>query len=128
MECPVCRKPMMIIEFNRVELDFCPACRGCWMDCGELGLLLHGQPDLPDGFHLKGETKSKRRCPRCRKKMRVGVWPETTIEVDVCGLDGIWLDRGEAETLALQTAGSTQGTAFIHFMSNVLGGAKKERE
>jgi Zn-finger nucleic acid-binding protein len=128
MECPACRKPMVIIEFNRVELDFCPACQGCWMDRGELGLLLHGQQDLPGDFDLDGEAKSQRRCPRCRKRMRVGLLPGTAIEVDVCARDGIWLDSGEAQAVALQKADLAHGATFIHFISSVLGGAKRNRE
>ncbi len=125
MECPACHKPMMILEFNRIELDFCAACQGCWMDRGELGLLLRGTPDLPDDFKLTGETKSKRRCPKCSQHMRAGVLPGTDVEIDVCTGDGVWLDKGEAQTIAREKANSVHGTAFIEFVSSVFGGAKK---
>ncbi|NIV72594.1 MAG: hypothetical protein GWN16_11560, partial [Calditrichae bacterium] len=36
MLCPVCKKPMMILEYNEVELDYCPICGGVWLDQGEL--------------------------------------------------------------------------------------------
>jgi len=126
MECPACRQHMIILEFNRVELDFCSSCRGCWMDHGELGLLLHGKPDLPGDFRLEGETKSKRRCPRCRKKMRAGVLPGTEVEVDVCAQDGVWLDKDEPRAIVRKKADTEHGARFIEFVSSVFGGAKKD--
>jgi Zn-finger nucleic acid-binding protein len=119
---------MIILEFNHVELDFCPVCRGCWMDRGELGLLLHGQPELPDDLNIRGETKSKRRCPRCRKKMRAGILPGTEVEMDICFQDGIWLDKGEPQAIAREKANTERGSAFIEFVSSVLGGWKREYE
>ena len=118
---------MIILEFNRVELDFCTACQGCWMDRGELGLLLHGTPDLPNDFTLTGERKGERRCPRCFRSMRAGVLPGTHVDVDICGEDGIWLDQGEAQTIAREKADSAHGSAFVDFVSNVFGGAKKNQ-
>ena len=124
MDCPACHKPMIILEFNKIELDFCAACQGCWMDRGELGLLLRGAPDLPDDFNLTGVKKSERRCPRCFHRMRAGVLPGTDVEVDVCKSDGVWLDKGEAQTIAREKADSAHGTAFVEFVSSVFGGAK----
>ncbi len=125
MDCPACHKPMIILEFNRVELDFCSACQGCWMDRGELGLLLHGELDLPKDFNLTGEKKSKRRCPKCFHRMRAGILPGTDVEVDVCKSDGVWLDQGEAQSIARQKADSPHGAAFVDFVTSVFGGAKK---
>jgi uncharacterized protein len=126
MECPACHKQMIILEFHQVELDFCLACRGCWMDRGELGLLFHGKPDLPGDFHIESETKSKRRCPRCRKKMRAGILPGTGIEVDVCAPDGIWLDQDEPQAIAKKTAETERGAVFIEFVSSVFGAEKRD--
>ena len=126
MECPACHKLMIVLEFNHVELDFCPACQGCWMDRGELGLLLHGKPDLPDDFKIDGETQSKRRCPRCRKKMRAGILSGANVEVDVCAQDGVWLDKDEPQAIAREKANTERGATFIEFVSSVLGGRKEE--
>jgi Zn-finger nucleic acid-binding protein len=119
---------MIILEFKDIELDFCVACQGCWMDRGELGLLLHGTPDLPDDFKLTGETKSKRRCPRCFHSMRAGILPGTDVEVDVCTDDGVWLDKGEAEAIAQARAESGHGAALVEFVSSVFGGGKRDYE
>lgn len=36
MNCPNCRIPLVITERQRVEIDYCPQCRGVWLDRGEL--------------------------------------------------------------------------------------------
>ena len=40
MDCPVCREPMIGLEYEKVEVDYCPACAGVWLDEGELEVLL----------------------------------------------------------------------------------------
>ena len=56
--------------------------------------------------------------------MRAGVLPGTDVEVDVCKSDGVWLDKGEAQTIAREKADSAHGTAFVEFVSSVFGGAQ----
>ncbi|MGB9693090.1 MAG: zf-TFIIB domain-containing protein, partial [Candidatus Sumerlaeaceae bacterium] len=34
--CPVCDKPMVTLEWKGVEIDYCLACQGVWLDRGEL--------------------------------------------------------------------------------------------
>jgi uncharacterized protein len=36
MKCPVCDVPLSISSREGVEIDFCPQCRGVWLDRGEL--------------------------------------------------------------------------------------------
>ena len=36
MKCPVCEVPLSISSRDGVEIDFCPQCRGVWLDRGEL--------------------------------------------------------------------------------------------
>lgn len=37
MNCPVCQEvPLQIAERQGVEIDYCPRCRGVWLDRGEL--------------------------------------------------------------------------------------------
>jgi uncharacterized protein len=37
MKCPVCKEPDLIMsERQGIEIDYCPACRGVWLDRGEL--------------------------------------------------------------------------------------------
>ena len=36
MPCPVCKVPLVMSERQGVEIDYCPQCRGVWLDRGEL--------------------------------------------------------------------------------------------
>ena len=36
MQCPVCDVTLSISAREGVEIDFCPQCRGVWLDRGEL--------------------------------------------------------------------------------------------
>jgi Zn-finger nucleic acid-binding protein len=36
MRCPVCDVQLSISSREGVEIDFCPQCRGVWLDRGEL--------------------------------------------------------------------------------------------
>lgn len=36
MNCPVCQVPLIMTERAGVEIDYCPKCRGVWLDRGEL--------------------------------------------------------------------------------------------
>lgn len=41
MKCPICTDtPLVLAERQGVEIDYCPACRGIWLDRGELDKLL----------------------------------------------------------------------------------------
>lgn len=36
MLCPICNVDLMLAEKQGVEIDYCPKCRGVWLDRGEL--------------------------------------------------------------------------------------------
>ena len=38
--CPVCRTDLVMSERQGVEIDYCPRCRGVWLDRGELDKIL----------------------------------------------------------------------------------------
>ncbi len=41
MKCPVCKEPDLVIsERQGIEIDYCPSCRGVWLDRGELDKLI----------------------------------------------------------------------------------------
>jgi Zn-finger nucleic acid-binding protein len=41
MKCPVCDNVnLMMSERQGVEIDYCPACRGIWLDRGELDKII----------------------------------------------------------------------------------------
>lgn len=41
MRCPVCPDAVLVMsERSGVEIDYCPSCRGVWLDRGELDKIL----------------------------------------------------------------------------------------
>lgn len=40
MLCPVCRTGLTLADRAGVEIDYCPSCRGVWLDRGELDKIL----------------------------------------------------------------------------------------
>ncbi len=44
MKCPVCKDVTLLMsEKKGVEIDYCPECRGIWLDRGELEKLIQGE-------------------------------------------------------------------------------------
>ena len=44
MKCPVCKDVTLLIsEKKGIEIDYCPECRGIWLDRGELEKLLEAE-------------------------------------------------------------------------------------
>lgn len=53
MNCPVCKNTKLVIsERQGIEIDYCPDCRGIWLDRGELDKLIEksviSNPVRPD--------------------------------------------------------------------------------
>jgi len=53
LPCPVCRVDLVMSERQGIEIDYCPECRGVWLDRGELDKIIERaaaeQPAAP-GF------------------------------------------------------------------------------
>ncbi len=102
MICPACREEMIVVEYNKIELDVCVQCDGVWFDAEELGLLL-------ETLHLRGDelglapakktAEKARKCPYCRKRMdKVMIGPGEEVMIDQCTKGhGLWFDGGELD-------------------------------
>ena len=125
MLCPVCHEDALIVEYQDIELDYCPVCHGVWFDVGELDLLM-ASAGFEDFRHYLEEianapepdTKEKKhKCPTCGHKMKKAhIDTDNNILVDVCHVgDGIWFDGGEVQHLVKALAekspekGASQG-------------------
>lgn len=40
MKCPKCNIPLTMSERQGIEIDYCPQCRGVWLDRGELDKII----------------------------------------------------------------------------------------
>ena len=47
MNCPICNVTLQIAERQGVEIDFCPKCRGVWLDRGELDKIIERSEVAP---------------------------------------------------------------------------------
>ncbi|WP_161887712.1 TFIIB-type zinc ribbon-containing protein [Pontibacter russatus] len=45
MKCPSCNETLLMSEKNGVEIDYCPKCRGIWLDRGELEKIMERSAD-----------------------------------------------------------------------------------
>ncbi len=49
MKCPNCKLDLVMTERQNIEIDYCPECRGVWLDRGELDKIIERslQPPTP---------------------------------------------------------------------------------
>ena len=72
MNCPICNIQLVMSERQGIEIDYCPKCRGVWLDRGELDKIIEKSvSELPQrqsresdyghhgGHHGKGHYKKK---------------------------------------------------------------------
>ena len=74
MNCPVDGTPLVMADRQGIEIDYCPRCRGVWLDRGELdkliertaGMEYRPQPQSPSYGHERREERGH--YPRRRKR------------------------------------------------------------
>lgn len=47
MLCPVCKVNLMLSDRQGIEIDYCPNCRGVWLDRGELDKIIERNANYP---------------------------------------------------------------------------------
>lgn len=119
----------MALELHEVEIDHCLACRGIWLDSGELELLIQDSPG-GDGFvrslNRCESAEKKRKCPICKKQMeKVTTGPNFSREtirpvtVDRCPeKDGLWCDAGELEAM-LEISGQDRPSKVLDLLKEI---------
>lgn len=49
MNCPICNETLLMTNRQEVEIDYCPECRGIWLDRGELDKIIErANPHVAD--------------------------------------------------------------------------------
>jgi len=74
MKCPVDNETLVMTERSGVEIDYCPKCRGVWLDRGELDKIIErsaaaeapgsgqaGQPRRDDREHGHTPYRKKKK-------------------------------------------------------------------
>jgi len=47
MKCPACNADLLLSERQGIEIDYCPSCRGVWLDRGELDKIIERSAPKP---------------------------------------------------------------------------------
>ncbi len=53
MLCPVCKVDLLLSEKQGIEIDYCPKCRGIWLDRGELDKIVEKSADVENSYRMK---------------------------------------------------------------------------
>ncbi|WP_299965197.1 zf-TFIIB domain-containing protein [uncultured Roseobacter sp.] len=68
MKCPLDGTPLVITDRSGVEIDYCPECRGVWLDRGELDKIIDRSASAPPppppqsrGYDDRGGYRKKKR-------------------------------------------------------------------
>ena len=68
MQCPIDKTDLVMTDRQGVEIDYCPKCRGVWLDRGELDKIIERcqTPPAPQTNHTQqryskpdGDSRSK---------------------------------------------------------------------
>ncbi len=119
MQCPECDIPLLTVELDEVEIDYCPECEGVWLDSGELELLTEstsGSSDLLDKITDAVDTnEDDLKCPICSRKMlKVGFGESSDLVLDSCSEgDGYWLNKGELESVLKMRQGDDRVVTLL---------------
>jgi len=49
MKCPICSVDLVMSERQGIEIDYCPQCRGVWLDRGEIDKIIERSAPAPSG-------------------------------------------------------------------------------
>jgi len=66
MNCPNCNVSLTMTERSGIEIDYCPNCRGVWLDRGELDKIIErsnpaGIPSSKPGHYKDQEYRYKKK-------------------------------------------------------------------
>ena len=98
MKCPRCNNELVTEQYENIEVDRCPSCRGMWLDHGELDLLEDTAFDQKEtkGSLMFQSYPGELLCPKCQRPMQFFRYRTTNMELDFCDQNhGVWLDAGE---------------------------------
>lgn len=120
--CPNCGEQLVAFELEGIEIDRCVQCGGTWLDTGEIERIAEFNGLDPRDFtralqEAQRKERGRRKCPRCPARLDLLVIPRSTpIELDRCPHGhGVWLDKGEMETLIQDRAATREGVVARFF-------------
>ena len=79
MKCPRCQADLMIADRQGIEIDFCPQCRGVWLDRGELDKIVERasrHADDDDDDRWRGQERPREYDREQSYRKRKSFWSE----------------------------------------------------
>lgn len=61
MKCPSCNTALTMSERSGIEIDYCPQCRGIWLDRGELDKIIEKSSSAESSQQLKSQDENRNR-------------------------------------------------------------------
>ncbi len=61
MKCPNCEELLVMTERQAIEIDYCPKCRGVWLDKGELDKIIEKSTAAESSQQLKSQDEKRNR-------------------------------------------------------------------
>ena len=124
--CPKCKKELIAVERNEVELDYCIFCEGFWFDYGEWNILT--KKLISENLMLESEDlykipvvvtgEKKKRCPVCGRKMEKFLLFDVIL--DRCpDKHGVWFDKKELSTCINKMYSKSDKNQRISFLGEV---------
>lgn len=127
--CPQCERPLVALEYHGVEVDWCLDCKGLWLDQGELGLLMAGDPAAEVRLALRSGARSKRRCARCGDHLREARIAAADVTVDQCPHGhGLWFDAGEVQAIINSVGDQAEIAKLSDFCESLFGASFTQGE
>ena len=68
MKCPIDGATLVISERSGVEIDYCPQCRGVWLDRGELDKIIERSAGSGGGFDARRTERRYEERPQKRRE------------------------------------------------------------
>ena len=72
MQCPKCHETLSMADRQGIEIDYCPRCRGVWLDRGELDKIIERAAAREEPGHHGRYAEDHRYHPKRKKKSLLG--------------------------------------------------------
>lgn len=125
MDCPVCKKPLIVVEKSKIELDWCPTCEGFWFDADEWKLLgVKNEKYNPFYQEAIKVNEPPKKCPICNKVMEKIKIGETIL--DRCpNYHGVWFDKKELSSFINYSNSGEENVKTVKFLGEVFNIKKR---
>jgi Zn-finger nucleic acid-binding protein len=113
MQCPRCGEQLCAVDYEGVEVETCPGCKGEWLDAEELKKIVHTvEETFPENqvaaldainesvFRIDESPGNELKCPKCpdAELNRFNYAATSGVALDKCpDCGGVWLDHDELE-------------------------------